>query len=79
MAPLLAFLIAVTVLGAALVVTHIWLLTKVWRTPDVIPRDRWLAVVPFLLPWVAWRSGLKVATTIWAVLLVAYLVARLVG
>jgi hypothetical protein len=78
-ASLIAFLIAVTVLGAALAIAHLALLVAVWRAPEVTRRDRWLALVPVLLPWVAWRSGRRLGAVTWAALLVAYIVVRLVG
>ena len=69
------FVLAVGVLWAWLV-THLALLVRVLRTPDATSRDRWLALVPVLTPWVAWRHTKRWHVVAWACLIVLYAATR---
>lgn len=72
-------LLSLTLLGAAWLVAHLALIVGVWRAENATTAERWLALVPPLLPVIAFRAGLKVGTAVWAVLLVGYVVLRFAG
>ena len=74
----LALLIAAVLLFASLLVTHVVLLSHVFRSE--LPTG-WKAasLVPVLTPAVAWRANRRRTTILWAVLLATYLLVRLVG
>lgn len=65
-------------LFAAFLVTHVALLWVIARS-DVVPRWKWLALVPVLTPVSGWIAKKRGATITWGVLLVAYVIVRLVG
>lgn len=72
-------LLSLTLLGAAWLLAHLALLVGVWRAEKPTTTERWLALLPPLLPLIALRAGLKVGTVVWAVLLVGYVALRFVG
>ena len=69
------FVAAVVVLWAWLV-THFVLLARIVRTTQATSRDRWLALVPVLTPWVAWRHDKRWHVIAWACLFVLYVAVR---
>ncbi len=73
-----AWLITLTLLLAAFLVSHVALLVSVFRGPSST-RDRWLALVPPLLPWVAFRAGSRAGAAIWLALFLGYVLVRALG
>lgn len=69
-------LIAVTAIGAAVLVAHVALVVAVVRS-DVAAKWKWAVVVPLLTPVSAWIAKRRVHLGAWVVLLVAYGIARL--
>ncbi len=72
-------LLSLTVLGAACLVAHLALLVSVWRAENVPSLERWLALVPPVLPIVAFRAGRKAGVVVWVAFVAGYVALRLVG
>lgn len=72
-------LLSLTLLGAACLVAHVALLVAVWRAEKVPSLERWLALIPPLLPIIAFRGGLWIGGVAWLVLVVGYVALRFVG
>lgn len=72
-------LLGLTLLGAVIPVAHLMLLEGTFRAEKISSTERWLAVVPPLLPVIAFRAGLKVGAVVWLVLVVGYVVLRFLG
>lgn len=68
-------LIAVTAIGAALIVAHVALLAAVVRS-EVEAKWKWAALVPIVTPIAAWVAPRRRHLAAWSALLVAYVVAR---
>jgi hypothetical protein len=73
------WLLSCTLLLAALAVTHAALLVAVASDPSRPRRERLLALVPFLLPWLAYRSGRRAGAIAWVALALGYTLLRMVG
>ncbi|HJK89544.1 MAG TPA: hypothetical protein RMH85_09500 [Polyangiaceae bacterium LLY-WYZ-15_(1-7)] len=75
----LYWLIAAVVLGAAVLVMHVYATWRVVRS-DVEPSWwKWIAVVPPVTPVAAWVAGQKKTAGAWVLLLAAYGVVRLIA
>jgi hypothetical protein len=72
-------LLGLTLLGAAVLVAHLALLVATFRAEKISTLERWLALVPPLLPVIAFRAGLKASATVWLFLVAGYVVLRFVG
>ncbi len=72
----LVWLIAATLLGAAIVVGWLMLLVRVLRS-QLEPKWKWGALVPVVTPVSAWRAEHRRAVKVWVVLVVAYLLVRI--
>jgi hypothetical protein len=72
--------IAATALGGLWLFVHGLVLYGVFRDharrPAPRPGRPWLAVLPPLAPWVAWRSGARGLPLAWVALALAYAAAR---
>lgn len=73
------WLLLCTLVLAALLVTHVALLWAVAADEKLPTRDRLLALVPVLLPWLAFRSGRRWGAAAWGVLALAYTILRMLG
>lgn len=72
----LGWLLLQVLLGAAALLAYVVTLWQAARS-DAPAKVRWLALLPPLAPVVAWRSGRRVAPIVVAVLIFAYVLARL--
>jgi hypothetical protein len=73
------WLLCATLLLAALAVTHAALLVAVVTDPSRTTRERLLALVPVLLPWLAYRSGRRAGAIAWVALALGYTLLRMLG
>lgn len=71
----LLLVLCVVVLWAWLV-THVALVTACVRRTSLSKRDRLLALLPPLSPWIGWYAGHKKTVFAWACLFVLYAVLR---
>lgn len=72
----LGWLIAATLLGAAIVVTWLVLLVRIARS-DLEPKWKWAALVPVVTPFSAWRADHRRAVVVWGALFAAYVLVRI--
>jgi hypothetical protein len=72
-------LIALIVLGAALVLLHLALCLRALRAPGVPTWLRWLAWLPPLTPFAGFRSRAYGLAVLWFIIAGTYLVLRNVG
>lgn len=73
-----AWLLASWVLvGAALLVTHVWALLSALRSKRLSVGLRLIALIPPATPVMAFIGGRRRAAVLWVVLLVTYIVLRL--
>ena len=72
-------LLGLTLLGAAVPVAHLALLVATFRAEKVSSTERWLSLVPPLLPVIAFRAGLRIGALAWLVLVVGYVALRFLG
>lgn len=72
----LGWLIAAVLLGAGILVAWLVLLVRVVRS-DLDPKWKWAALVPVITPVSAWRADQRKAVLVWAALLVAYVLVRI--
>ena len=79
MAAIGLWLLFCTLLLAALAVTHAALLVAVVTDPRRTTRERLLALVPVLLPGLAYRSGRRAGAIAWVALALGYTLLRMLG
>jgi hypothetical protein len=69
-------LILMTVMLAALLVTHLAVAWSAIRAEETKRVWKWLAIVPPLTPYAAWTAGKRVGPVLWVVLAVGYTIMR---
>ena len=74
----LALLLAIVLVGAAVLVAHLAILLRALRS-SLPGKWKLLALIPVVTPVASWRGGARVGPILWGVLLVAYVVLRIVG
>ncbi|HEX2677168.1 MAG TPA: hypothetical protein VHM19_11025 [Polyangiales bacterium] len=67
---------ALVITGAAWLLAHFAVCVRALRSPGLSPLLRLAALVPGVTPWVGFRAGARVASVLWCVFAVAYLVLR---
>jgi hypothetical protein len=70
------FLVALIVLGALLLVLHVWVWSRTLRAPRVPGWLRWFTWLPVVGPVVGLGYGPRLASSFWFIVLAAYLVLR---
>lgn len=70
------FLGSLVVLGALLVVLHVWVWLRTLRAPRVPGWLRWFTWLPLVGPVVGIGAGPRAASALWFIVLAAYLVLR---
>ncbi|MCA9600982.1 MAG: hypothetical protein KC417_03090 [Myxococcales bacterium] len=76
----LSVLVVWIAVGALFLFVHLLLtLRTLTRGKEALGGARWLALVPVLTPWAAWKARDPTLVVVWAVLGVAYAAARIVG
>jgi hypothetical protein len=71
-----AFLLALTLLGASFGVVHVSLWLRTLRAPGAPALLRWLAIVPPLTAIVGFRCGKRWHSVLWCIVVAAYVVLR---
>jgi hypothetical protein len=69
-------LLGLCVLGASFLILHVALWLRVLHAPQLHPALRWLSILPPLTPVFGYRSGARVRSVLWCIVVAAYLVLR---
>lgn len=65
-----------TLTFAAWLFVHVITILRVARSERLEAKWKWLALVPPITAWSAWKAGLRVTSVAWASLAVLYVVLR---
>lgn len=69
-------LIALVIVLAAWIVTHVALLVRTLGVSEITSPQRWMAWLPVTTPYVGWKLGKKRHAVLWGLLMVLYLALR---